>query len=108
MSPMEFYRTSGAGLWQDAEGLGLPLISVLATGSSSLTEGSSLQTVMDEGFCSKAYKRRMFFTFTQEVEGTFQISGLETLRLLRKSGMKRLTRAGYGSQSEAIEFFKHT
>lgn len=50
----------------------------------------------------------MFFTSTQEVEGAFQILGLETLRLHSKSEMKRLTRAGYGSQSEAIEFFKHT
>lgn len=71
-SPVEFYRTSGAGLWQDAEGLGLPLISVLATGSSSLTEGSSLQTVMAEGFCSKVYREGCFLLLPKRQKAHFR------------------------------------
>lgn len=70
-SPVEFYRTSGAGLWQDAEGLGLPLISALATGAPAL-RGKLSPTGNGWSILLKSIQRRIFLFLPKRYEAYFR------------------------------------
>lgn len=86
-SPVEFYRTSGAGLWQDAEGLGSHWSpcwqQALQPCRGKLSPKGNGWSIL-----LKSVPRRIFLLFTQEVQDAFQIFGLKTLRLHRKSEPK--------------------